>query len=163
MSGNHNETKYHNLEFLTGILELKQLKANSTVFEKDDIFVLSPAVGKGSNLFDIREVNIEMFDKKNYRAGLVILRIVEGDKFLIVELNELSGLIGEYFANSKKGGITWKFRINSLKNFYDSEFDNSTFVYIYNHNNNSVSPVRTVLLNKDDVICIFEDYLSVNV
>ena len=117
MAGNHTETTNKNKEFLIHDLGLKQHR-NTTIFTKDDIFILSPSVGNQYNWFDIRQVNIEKFTSK-YNKGFLLIRFF--NELLLADLREfISSIIDiNKFADTKNSGVHWKFRI------YNSSSDDS--------------------------------------
>ena len=81
MSGNHKSTSNHNREVLTKDLGLNQQK-NSSVFENEDFFVLSPSVQNKINWFDLRKINLDKKPEK--KKGLLIIRLF--DKFILMLL-----------------------------------------------------------------------------
>ena len=107
MSGNHNSTRSHNLSVLTKDLGLKQDK-NSTIFENQKYFVLSPSVQNKNNWFDLRKVNLDKkpFDKQN----VLLIRLL--DNFILIDLNKIiTELCNSEPYDTKNSGIHWKFQI----------------------------------------------------
>ncbi|MFZ4680196.1 MAG: hypothetical protein ACOYLP_08515 [Flavobacterium sp.] len=99
-----------NKEILKNQLNLIQYK-NTTIFENDSLFVLSPSVQNKQKWFDIREVNIIKV-KKNKKAYLIIRYF---NQFIVIDLYEFIELMicDCKSNNSKNSGIHWKFVINN--------------------------------------------------
>lgn len=107
MSGNHTSTSNHNKEFLTKDLGLIQ-KGNSSIFENNQYFILSPSVQNKNNWFDIRKVNIDK--KQESQEGLLIIRWI--NEFILIELDEfMTKLLDNEPYESTNSGIHWKFQI----------------------------------------------------
>ena len=111
MSGNHKSTSNHNREVLTKDLGLNQQK-NSSVFENEDFFVLSPSVQNKINWFDLRKINLDKKPEK--KKGLLIIRLF--DKFILIDLKKISNdLLDDEPYETKNSGIHWKFHIRTDK------------------------------------------------
>ncbi len=109
MSGNHNSTINHNKEVLTKDLGFLQYR-NSTIFENQKYFVLSPSVQNVNNWFDLRKINLEKInhDKK----GILLIRLL--NDFIVVDLNKVvTELCSSEPYESKNSGIHWKFQIRA--------------------------------------------------
>ncbi len=107
MSGNHNETRKHKLSVLTKDLELNQVR-NSTIFENQEYFVLSPSVQNRINWFDLRKINLDK--KPANKKGFLIIRLIED--FILVDLNKIiTDLCNSEPYETQNSGIHWKFQI----------------------------------------------------
>jgi len=71
-----------NKDFLTNELGLIQ-HLNTTIFKKRDFFVLSPSVQNKSNVFDLREVSLNKYNRVA-QNGYLLIRYKE--RFLIAKL-----------------------------------------------------------------------------
>lgn len=98
-----------NKHILKHNLGLKQL-SNTSVFLKDNLFVLSPSMQNDHNWFDLRKVNINRFKERPYK-GFLLVRYF--DKFLITDLADFAKhmMPEERFVYTKTIGEHWKFNI----------------------------------------------------
>ena len=111
MSGNHNSTINHNKEVLTKELGLIQYR-NSTIFENQIYFILSPSVQNKNNWFDLRKINLEK--KPSNKRGLLLIRLL--NDFILVDLNKIvTELCNNQPYDSKNSGIHWKFQIRETE------------------------------------------------
>ncbi|NLP59467.1 hypothetical protein [Lutibacter sp. B1] len=107
MSGNHNSTRNNNIDVLVNDLKLTQLK-NSTIFENNDYFVLSPSVQNKKNWFDLRKVNLDKFLKE--KKGILLIRLL--NDFILIDLRKFTReLIDDNPYITENSGIHWKFQI----------------------------------------------------
>ena len=122
MSGDHTSSTEINKDKLVNDLGLKQYK-NTTIFEKYKIFVLSPSVQSESNWFDVREINIQRYDK-NQKKGLLLIRYFK--KFLVADLDiflqDMTSTVTKVY--NGHGGERWKFSIQESKNENGEQFYN---------------------------------------
>ncbi|XKE94443.1 hypothetical protein LG326_14900 [Metaplanococcus flavidus] len=90
-------------------LGLRQL-SNTTIFQKDNIFVLSPSMQNAHNWFDLRKININRFNE-NITKGFLLIRFF--DRFLITDLAQFKKQMmpEERFVFTKSIGDHWKFNI----------------------------------------------------
>jgi len=112
MSGDQSKTSRLNKNFLTKDLELKQYQ-NSTIFKKNNIFILSPVISNDGNWFDLRKMNLDRLAKEGKDAYLLIrLR----DKFLLADLYDfIQSMVDEQkHMNSKESGIHWKYIVKEV-------------------------------------------------
>lgn len=97
-------TRDHNMEVLHD-LGFSQVR-NTTVFQKREKFILSPAVAESSNgkyWFDVREVNLNRINDNS----LLLVRIVP-DLFILENLDSLSTLFSrEVMDNRPNSGNVW--------------------------------------------------------
>lgn len=145
MAGNHTNTSKNNVDVLLKDLGLKQYR-NTTIFTKENKFILSPSVANIRNWFDIRKVNLDKFTSK-YFDGKLIIRFKE--KFLICNLREfIDKMIDKNrFSDTKNSGIHWQFIIKKPLNIND----------IYKAINRlSKKEIRLKLVNKEDLIKIIK-------
>ncbi|CAM3914440.1 hypothetical protein VA7868_02289 [Vibrio aerogenes CECT 7868] len=133
-------TRDHNLDVLQALGFKKY--SNTTVFHKDRISLLSPAVAKnqsGGYWFDVRKVNIERLTSEAY----LCIRIVP-DYFVLEPLNKVSKLITtELMDNRPKSGDVWGLGLTFQ--------ENSMTVQIFNKSFSSVK-VNSRLLTRDKAI-----------
>lgn len=110
MINNRKTSSEINKEKLQKQLKLIQYK-NTTIFENDSLFVLSPSVQNNQKWFDIREVNINKIDKS--KKAYLIIRFFS--KFIIINLYEfIKIMIYDCKSNhTKNSGIHWKFVIKN--------------------------------------------------
>lgn len=90
---NRNQTRWHNLDFLKTDLKFSQI-GNSTVFQKNGKYFLSPAVSEGQHgkyWIDIREINLKKADVQNC---FLLPRIVP-DLFILENIHRLSSLLSK--------------------------------------------------------------------
>ena len=112
MSGNHNSTINHNKDFLTNDLKLVQNR-NSTIFENNKYFVLSPSVQNKNNWFDLRKINLEK--KPDNKQAILLIRLLNG--FILLQLDKIvSNLFDDEPYNTSNSGIHWKFQIRKNEN-----------------------------------------------
>lgn len=97
-------------------LGLKQL-SNTTVFMKNQVFVLSPSMQNAHNWFDLRKINIDRFNEKSTK-GFLLIRFF--DKFLLADLAQFKKQMmpEERFVFTKTMGNHWKFNIIQQGNNY---------------------------------------------
>lgn len=98
-----------NKQVLKYDLGLKQL-SNTSVFLKDNIFVLSPSMQNDHNWFDLRKVNVNRFKERPYK-GFLLVRYF--DKFLVTDLASFikQMMPEDKFVYTKTIGEHWKFNI----------------------------------------------------
>lgn len=98
-----------NKKVLKQDLGLKQL-SNTTVFQKDNVFVLSPSMQNAHNWFDLRRVNINRFNEHAV-TGFLLVRFF--DKFLLTDLAHFKKhmMPEERFVFTPSIGEHWKFNI----------------------------------------------------
>ncbi|MET0786794.1 MAG: hypothetical protein ABWY25_08825 [Paenisporosarcina sp.] len=96
-----------NKDFLTNELGLIQ-HLNTTIFKKRDFFVLSPSVQNKTNVFDLREVSLNKYNRIAHN-GYLLIRYKE--RFLIAKLaNFRKKMMREEFkAASTSKSSHWKF------------------------------------------------------
>ncbi|MET1013093.1 MAG: hypothetical protein ABWX61_01110 [Paenisporosarcina sp.] len=96
-----------NKDFLTNDLGLIQ-HLNTTIFKKRDFFVLSPSVQNKTNVFDLREVSLNKYNRIAHN-GYLLIRYKE--RFLIAKLaNFRKKMMREEFkAASTSKSSHWKF------------------------------------------------------
>ncbi len=111
MINNRKASSEINKEILINKLCLIQYK-NTTIFENDNLFVLSPSVQNKQKWFDIREVNINKIDKT--KKAYLIIRFFS--QFIIINLHEfIEKMICGCESNiTKNSGIHWKFVIKNI-------------------------------------------------
>lgn len=101
-------TRDHNTEVLHS-LGFSQVR-NTTVFQKAEKFILSPAVAESTNgkyWFDVREVNLNRINKNS----LLLVRIVP-DLFVLENLGSLSVLFSsKVMDNRPNSGNVWGIHI----------------------------------------------------
>ena len=97
-------------------LGLKQL-SNTTIFLKNQVFVLSPSMQNAHNWFDLRKINIDRFNEKSTK-GFLLVRFF--DKFLLTDLAQFKKQMmpEERFVFTKTMGNHWKFNIIQQGNSY---------------------------------------------
>lgn len=97
-------------------LGLSQL-SNTSVFTKDQVFVLSPSMQNAHNWFDLRKINIDRFNA-NLTKGFLLIRFF--DKFLVTDLAQFKKQMmpEERFVFTKSIGDHWKFNIVQQGNSY---------------------------------------------
>lgn len=139
MSGDHTSTTNHHKEVLIKDLNLVQYK-NSSIFENNDFFVLSPSVQNTKMWFDLRIVNLDR--QPTNKKGLIIIRLV--DNYILIDLEKFSSeMLDVDPFNTTNSGIHWKYQIQS---------DSSNHWYILNMKNKKKFNVsifdRAELLNK---------------
>ena len=105
-----------NKDVLKYNLGLKQL-SNTSIFLKDDIFVLSPSMQNAHNWFDLRKVNLNRFKEKPQK-GFLLIRYF--DTFLVADLSAFSKQMmpSDKFVFTKTIGEHWKFNILLSGNKY---------------------------------------------
>ena len=105
-----------NREILEKELGLKRL-SNTSIFLKDNFFVVSPSVQNIHKWFDFRKVNLNRFKEKAYE-GFLLIRFF--DKFLLIELNQFVNkmISEEKFVETKSIGVHWKFNIEQSEKKY---------------------------------------------
>lgn len=96
-----------NKEFLTNELGLIQ-HLNTTIFKKRDFFVLSPSVQNKTNVFDLREVSLNKYNRIAHN-GYLLIRYKE--RFLIAKLANFRKKMmrEELKAASTSKSSHWKF------------------------------------------------------
>ena len=82
--GNNVQSSSINKHILLENLGLRQY-SNTTIFTKEDVFVLSPSIQNSHSWFDLRKVNLDRFDG-NINNGFLILRYF--DKFHYTNLKD---------------------------------------------------------------------------
>ena len=99
-----------NKEILKKQLKLIQYK-NTTIFENDSLFVLSPSVQNEQKWFDIREVNLIKVDTN--KEALLIIRYFYC--FIKIKLNDFikKMIQGCKLDCTKNSGNHWKFIIKN--------------------------------------------------
>jgi hypothetical protein len=109
MAGNHTNTSKNNIEVLLEDLGLEQYR-NTTIFTKENKFILSPSIGNDTSWFDIRKVNLDRFTSE-YHVGYLLIRFKE--KLLICNLKQfIEKMIDkDKFSDTKNSGIHWQFII----------------------------------------------------
>ncbi len=109
MSGNRSSSTNVNKDILVKELGFKQYR-NTTIFTKQNYFVLSPSVQNDANWFDIRKVNLDKFAGHSGQ-GYLLIRFF--DQFLVTSLSNFIDQIidQEKYANTANSGIHWKFRV----------------------------------------------------
>jgi len=111
MSENRISTSNHNKDFLLNELKLIQHR-NTTIFENQNYFVLSPSVQNKNNWFDIRNVNLIKFSKE--KKGKLLIRLY--DDFILIDLREfMKEQIDGNPYNTNNSGIHWKFQIRTTE------------------------------------------------
>jgi len=111
MSENRISTSNHNKDFLLNELKLIQYR-NTTIFENQNYFVLSPSVQNKNNWFDIRNVNLIKFSKE--KKGKLLIRLY--DDFILIDLREfMKEQIDGNPYNTNNSGIHWKFQIRTTE------------------------------------------------
>lgn len=113
MSGNHIKTSNYKKDILVDKLSFKQ-DGSSTVFIKDKIFLLSPAVALNTQnyyWFDIRESNINKFDNKQYSEFKILIRIVDNG-FLFFDFEELKAIMTTFAKVEFSGNKVWSFNLD---------------------------------------------------
>lgn len=111
MSGDHRSTSNYKKDVLTnnGFSQYR----NTTIFLKERVFVLSPAVCRNSQgyyWFDIREKIIQNFDPELYDKFVVIVRIVDVG-FLFLTFKDLKKIMTVESKTESSGGKVWSFKI----------------------------------------------------
>ena len=96
---------------MTGELKLTKFRS-TTIFTKDKVFILSPAISNDSNWFDLRKVNIDKYTEK-YNKGFLLIRFKNQLLLTALTLFLKNMISDDKFANSKNSGIHWKFVISS--------------------------------------------------
>lgn len=105
------KTRYHNINLITQDLGYQQI-GNSTVFQKNEQFIISPAVSEGANgqyWIDIRRINLNkvVFHKCDF-----LIRIVP-DLFCCCPLNSINPLIDEdLMDNRPNSGEVWGMKLD---------------------------------------------------
>lgn len=118
MSGNHKNTSDYEKDFLLKELKLTQIK-NSTIFIKNDIFCLSPSVSLNkskSYWFDLREININKFDRMKYSNFLILIRIVNKG-FVLLNFKDLEKIMQSWRNEENNLLKVWGFNIEIKENF----------------------------------------------
>ena len=118
MSGNHKNTSDYEKDFLLKELKLSQIK-NSTIFIKNDIFCLSPSVSLNkskSYWFDLREININKFDRMKYSNFLILIRIVNKG-FVLLNFKDLEKIMQSWRNEENNLLKVWGFNIEIKENF----------------------------------------------
>ncbi len=103
------ESSKVNLAFLKNDLGLNQVR-NTTLFQKDEFFIISPSVQNKKNWFDVSESVMENFDPEN-QEGYLLIRFQ--DKFLMAKLQAFQKqmMINGSQASSKSKSPHWKFKV----------------------------------------------------
>ena len=98
-----------NKDFLLNDLGLKQI-SNTTIFRKNDCFVLSPSVQNKHNWFDLREVNVNKYNPDVHK-GYLLIRFK--DRLLVANLKVFQQrmLKEELIVHSNVMTPHWKFII----------------------------------------------------
>jgi len=98
-----------NKGFLVNDLGLKQI-SNTTIFRKNECFVLSPSVQNKHNWFDLREVNLNKYNPDVHK-GYLLIRFK--DSFLLANLNTFQQkmLTEDLIVHSNVLTPHWKFII----------------------------------------------------
>lgn len=112
MRGDQSKTSRLNKNFLVKDLGLKQYQ-NSTIFKKNNMFVLSPVISNDGNCFELRKMNLDRLAKEGKEAYLLIrLR----NKFLLADLYDfIQWMVDEQKASdSKESGIHWKYSVKEV-------------------------------------------------
>jgi hypothetical protein len=112
MSGNHKNTSDYEKDFLLNEMKLIQIK-NSTIFIKNDIFCLSPSVKLNKSnyyWFDLREININKFDKLKYSKFLILIKVVDKG-FILLNFEELEKIMQSHTKEEKNLLKVWGFKI----------------------------------------------------
>jgi hypothetical protein len=137
-------TRDHNIEILNsnGFRKVK----NTTVFQKGNQFILSPAVSEGTNgkyWFDIREVNLNRIKDDS----LLVVRIVP-DFFIVEHIKAILTLLTEELMDNRpNSGNVWGFYIEIHKKL------NKAFLL------NTKKPdhkITTKLLNREELVDFFK-------
>lgn len=133
-------TRNHNLDLLQGLGFIKH--SNTTVFHKDRISLLSPAVAEnqsGGYWFDIRKVNIDRLASVAY----LCVRIVP-DLFVLEPWDKISELITpELMDNRPNSGDVWGLGVTFQVNCMTAQLFNKS---------SSSTKVNSTLLTRDEVI-----------
>ncbi|MBH0169177.1 hypothetical protein [Fictibacillus sp. 18YEL24] len=105
-----------NKNVLTVDLKLRQY-SNTTIYTKRNLFVLSPSVQNAYSWFDVRKVNLDRFQQKDYKGYLLIRYF---DKFLLTDLESFTKQMtpSDKYVNSPKTGAHWKFLIKPSLHTY---------------------------------------------
>lgn len=113
-----------------------------SIFTKAKIFMLSPAVSEnqqGKYWFDIREINLDKFNNREYGLFIIIVRIVP-DNFLVIKFDNLNKIMKTESKVEK----------NSNKKVYSFEITNK-FKRIVNKKDKTYTEVE-LLSSKSEVI-----------
>lgn len=101
------ETANHNKEVLINDLKLIQYK-NTSIFENNKLFVLSPSIRNSVNWFDFRDVIINRID--DMKKGVLLIRFF--DNYILIDLKLfLNKMIDNNPYDTKNSGKHWKFKI----------------------------------------------------
>ena len=105
-----------NKELLENGLGLKRL-SNTTIFLKDNIFVLSPSVQNQHKWFDVRKVNLDRYNEKPYKGHFLIRYF---DKFLLTDLDRFiqKMMPADKYVDNQNIGIHWKFNVEQQRDGY---------------------------------------------
>jgi hypothetical protein len=123
-----------NVELFKKEIGLRQL-SNTSIFLKDNFFILSPSVQNAHKWFDLRKVNLDRFKEKAYKGYLLIRYF---NKFLLTELDQFNDRMmpKDKYVNNHNIGIHWKFNVEGSGKVYTiiNRQDRTMF-----HNINEVS------------------------
>ena len=129
-------TRDHNLEVLQ-YLGYRKVR-NTTIFESENDFILSPAVSESTNgkyWFDVREVNLNQINSNS----LLLVRIVP-DLFILETIKSISSLLSkQVMDNRPNSGNVWGIHIDLNKP------SNSALLYNIKNTDNKIP---TKLLKK---------------
>ena len=146
MSGNHKTTESFEKDFLINHLHLKQYK-NTTVFTKDDIFILSPSISinkQNKYWFDMREININRFDTNKYLKFIILIRIVDVG-IVLLDFEEVKKIMNTASKKEQKGLKVWSFTI---------EFEDKS-VKIFNKKDKTF--LSTTMISKEQIKILLDD------
>ncbi len=136
-------TRYHNIEIITDKFAYKQV-GNSTLFEKDGKYMLSPAVSEGesgSYWIDIRQANLDQIPDRN-ECDLLI-RIVP-DMFCYCKLSQINKLLAPHLMDNRPhSGNVWGIKLD-LKKFKKR--------IIIRSNRDSNIAVELPLIKKEEIL-----------
>ncbi|MCD4674743.1 MAG: hypothetical protein K8S18_01955 [Desulfobacula sp.] len=140
------KTRYHNINLITQDLGYQQL-GSSTVFQKDEQYIISPAVAEGENgqyWIDIRQTNLDKvdFDKCDF-----LIRIVP-NLFCCCPLIKIDSLIDQHLMDNRpNSGDVWGIKLGI--NLIDK-------IAIARSNRDQDINIELELLDASDVIDYFD-------
>ncbi|SES89354.1 hypothetical protein SAMN05421676_10242 [Salinibacillus kushneri] len=141
MADTRKSTNY-NKEKLEDGLGLKRL-SNTTIYLKDNEFVLSPSVQNQHKWFDIRKVNLDRFNEKPYKGHLLIRYF---DKFLLTDLDRFIQKMTptEKYIENQNIGIHWKFNVEEQQEGY-TLINRQDRTLTYNITEYSIEEIRKLI------------------
>lgn len=150
--GDNRKTTKHNIEIL-GELGFSQYR-NTTVFQKGQRFILSPAAAQNSNSgywFDTCKVNLDRL--KPDKNPLLLVRMVP-DLFVVKSLCSLSSVLDEKLMKTKPhSGEVWE----NLVVMQSAKVGEQVSIA---SKKDRTRKVETVLLNRQQAIQKANDYFS---